>query len=198
MEEEKINKDVAIIVGRFQVPELTDGHKALISTAIKSSGKTIIFVGETKENIRTSHDPLSYEVRKNMIEESLSPYYGMNRAVKIFRIDDIGNYPKWVERLDKKIDALIELGIIEGDCKVYIWGSRDSVATKYKENGGKYDVHIFNEFVQGEKISGSKVREKIKNSPDPLKGNWDRKTRELAIWLSWKFENNNNNKGENL
>ena len=55
---------------------------------------------------------------------------------RIHKIEDIGNWPLWVKALDEMLEPLSKEG------EIYILGSRDSVATKYKEFGGKFEVAL--------------------------------------------------------
>ena len=174
---------VGIIVGRFQVPDLTKGHRGLFSKAFNECEKLIVFIGETKNGKITPHDPLPYEPRANMIVEFFLNRYGKGKIPQIYKIVDIGDYPKWVEDLDSKIQSLMNLELIEESDDINIYGSRDSVAEKYKENGGKYKTCVVQEVGTG--ISGTEVRKNIWESYKP---DWDKEKREFAIWLAGKLE----------
>lgn len=185
-----------IIVGRFQVPMLTDGHKYLIKNAAFEVDQLIIFIGDTKDGKLTSHDPLPFEARVKSINQFINQaiddpldFYerkllslSKDENIKIFRIVDVGNYPKWVENLDSKIEALRLLEIIPEDNEIFIIGSRDSVAQKYKDNGGKFDTIEINELKDSNNISisGTEYRKNLIESFSP---SWDMGEREFAIWL---------------
>lgn len=194
MKRERKNQ-VAIVVGRFQVDELTAGHEKLLETAIKESDKVIVFVGDTKGGVRTEHDPLPYEARKKMIkrwyeypsekEQETTNHSGYNciDGVDVFRMEDLGNYPRWVEMLDRKIESLIDLEVIPRGANIFIYGSRDSVAERYKENGGKYETREVSEereFCTGSSISGTERRKKIYDEFSPK---WDSYSRRLVIYM---------------
>lgn len=179
----------AIIVGRFQVPELTRGHRELLQNGIYVYDKTIIFIGITKNETLTLHNPLPYEARKQMIIEEFMDY---REKFEIYPIHDLGNYPRWVEKLDKKIEALITLGIIPEESKIEILGSRDSVASKYKENGGIHEVYELKERIDWKngistKISGTKTRKEIRETYKIPLGEWTINLRKFAIWYSGKL-----------
>ena len=63
---------IGVIVGRFQVDNLTRGHNYLLDKVRGDFGNNnvVIFIGETKNSERTAHDPLPFEARKEMILES--------------------------------------------------------------------------------------------------------------------------------
>ena len=191
----KRKNQVAIVVGRFQVDKLTTGHEKLLETAIKESDKVIIFIGDTKGSVRTEHDPLPYEARKEMIkrwygypleeekETTNHSRYNCIDGIDIFRIEDLGNYPRWVEMLDRKIESLIDLEVIPRGANIFIYGSRDSVAERYKENGGKYETREVSEekeFCTGFSISGTERRKRIHDEFSPK---WDNYSRRLVIYM---------------
>lgn len=178
-----------IIVGRFQVPRLTEGHKSLFKHAFRDQNvdKVVVFIGETKDGKPTPHDPLPFEARKSMIEEFKEENSaGSERIVEILKIKDLGNYPKWVEQLDKKIESLINLDIIQDNSEIIILGSRDSVATRYKENGGKYEVEVIpaaKNVCENSPYSGTMVRERIISNYTPT---WTESLRRFLIYFIGK------------
>lgn len=176
-------KKVGIIIGRFQVSKLTKGHLHLIDSVRRDFGdNTIIFIGETKHSERTSHDPLPYEARKAMINESYS------RIDKIFLIRDIGDYPKWVKKLDEKIELLKELEEIPKDSEIYICGSRDSVVDRYKEYGGIHNTKQYPDVKDLNKtVSGTDQRNEVIKYYVP---SWDNE--ELREFLVWWYGKNDN------
>lgn len=165
-------KRVGIIVGRFQVPKLTEGHYNLISSVCREFDKTVVFIGTTKTGEMTFHDPLPFEARKELISQTFPDLGPM-----IFEIRDIGDWTRWVEDLDRKIESLRNLGIIGSHDEVVICGSRDSVPTKYTDYGGTHKTYILSPF--GE-FSGTACRIDIVNKYKPV---WTEESRSLAIWL---------------
>lgn len=175
---------VGVVVGRFQVPTLHEGHCRLIEHAINNYDQVIVLIGDTISKKLTSHDPLPYEARKSMISEVYP------NAI-IGKIVDVGNWEKWVKNLDSLIECACIFEHIE-DPEIYICGSRDSVVDRYKESGGKYETDIFEEFLgsHGAKISGTETRRKVFETFKPC---WNIDQRSLAIWISsWNDDNDNN------
>lgn len=174
-------KKLGIIVGRFQVSELTKGHTHLIECAKREfNDNVIIFLGETKNSERTAHDPLSYEARKVMINEEYP-------RVKVYLIRDIGDYQKWVRELDKRIEMLKDLEEIPRNSEIYICGSRDSVVNMYKENGGVHNIREYTDMKNlTTTISGTDSRNEIIKNYRPK---WTKELREFLIW--WYGENDN-------
>lgn len=175
---------VGVIVGRFQVPMLHEGHYRLIEHAMNNYDRVIIFIGDTISKKLTLHDPLPYEARKSMIAEVWP------NAI-IGKIVDVGNWEKWVKNLDTLIECACIFEHIENP-EIYICGSRDSVVDRYKESGGKYEIDVFKEFVgfQGTRFSGTDERRKILETYKPC---WNIDQRNLAIWInSWNNDNDDN------
>lgn len=140
-----------IIVGRFQVPALTRGHIGLINEVLGLSSEVIVFIGDTKDGRIDSHDPLPYQSRRKMIQNAFP-----DKPLKIFRLEDIGNFPLWVKELDNTIDLFIKTEIIRYSGEIILFGSRDSFISGYKANSGKYKTREIKEIGNG--VSGTKSR----------------------------------------
>lgn len=63
---------LGVVVGRFQVPKLHAGHKALIEAAIAECAKVLIVVGSPGHGgpALTIRNPLDYETREAMIKKA--------------------------------------------------------------------------------------------------------------------------------
>jgi len=62
----RIRYSVGILIGRFQVDELTDGHKYMIQSIIDNHSKVVVFLG-IAPTVSTIRNPLDFESRKQMI-----------------------------------------------------------------------------------------------------------------------------------
>lgn len=178
-----MKKKIGIIVGRFQVHELHQGHTYLIGQALEKFDEVRVFLGVTKGEIIDLRNPLPFEARKTMLLEQFPQLFN-----KIDKIEDIGNWKLWVESLDNRLKDLENLG------DIFIFGSRDSVASRYKEFDGKYEVVCLEELPN---FSGTAVREDISNKYQPI---WNKNNRKLAIWMveSLKRVNSSSSVGHNL
>lgn len=176
-------KKLGIIVGRFQVPELTSGHKYLIGEAIRRSDKVIIFVGTTKNGVPSSRSPLPFEAVKNSIMEDkdIEPF-----ILGIYSIEDVGNFPIWVRNLDNLISSLYKLGLVSRDYEPTLYGSRDSMIPGYIENNGTYKAEFIppptNPTIRT--VSGTEFRKKFKDEYHPQ---LDYNDRCLLIWYSENY-----------
>ena len=146
-----IPAEIAVIVGRFQVPELHEAHKELIQMVVDAHPRVLIFLG-LSPNKCTKNNPLDFQARKKMIEEAFP-------SVECFYIEDCPSDDLWSKDLDKQIDRQIG-----PDKRVVLYGSRDSFIRFYH---GKYECV---ELIPDKYVSGSEIRKrigiKVKNTPE--------------------------------
>lgn len=158
---QKNKYDCAVLIGRFQVPDLHEAHKKLIKTVCDKHQKVIIFLGLSP--IFDIHDPLDFEARKQMILEAFP-------NVIVAYIPDMHSDEFWSKKLDEQI------GHLKGpNQSVILYGGRDSFLTHYK---GKFPTE---EIEQDVWISGTEIRAMVKNN---VKSNRD--FRHGAIWQTWQ------------
>lgn len=143
MKTQEARYDVGVIVGRFQVPELHEGHRDLIRHVCSEHEKTILFLG-TSPLWATTSNPLDFQARRQMIHEEF-PY------VEIAYIKDVNNDQRWSRTLDSMIGDLIT-----PSQTVVLYGARDSFVKHYT---GSYPTRV----LEAEKVlSGTAVRNKVK------------------------------------
>lgn len=134
---------VGVIVARFQVAELTEGHKALIDYVLsKNHTLNVIFLGLAPTRA-TKNNPLDYASRQKMLEEA---YPG--KFIIQYIIDEPSDY-NWSYHLDEMIAN------IAGDKKAVLYGSRDSFCRCYH---GHYPVE---EYIPKIICSGTEYRETV-------------------------------------
>lgn len=110
---------VGVIVGRFQVAELTDGHKEIFEYVLsKGHNQNIVILGVAPTKA-TKNNPLDFDSRRRMIEET---YPGMFTVM--FVKDNVSD-----EVWSNNIDALVD--DIAGRRPVTFYGSRDSFIIYY-------------------------------------------------------------------
>ena len=150
-----MQKPVGVIVGRFQVDELHEGHKDLIDFVRSQHDRIVIFLGLSP--IKCSvNNPLDFEARKQMI---LNEY----PDITVLYIKDTSSDYVWSDKLDEMI-----VDITGPNQGVVLYGSRDSFIKHYF---GQYETI---EYKQKVYISGTEIRKKIsskvKASADFRKG----------------------------
>lgn len=89
------SKSVGVIVARFQVPSLTEGHRALIDYVLARHQEVLVVLGESR-TLATPHDPLPYELRAAMVA-------GEYPTVRVHSIRDNRSDALWSEDLDRLI-----------------------------------------------------------------------------------------------
>lgn len=154
--EEVAERDgVGVLVGRFQVSNLTDGHKELFESVIQRHQKTLCIIGLAPIRA-TKNNPLDFESRRKMIQD-------IYPNIQIFYITDRPSNEDWSRALDKIISDNIPPG-----AKATLYGSRDSFINYYS---GKYTTKVFQ---QKSYTSGTKDRTNLAfntvNSEDFRKG----------------------------
>ena len=135
-------KDVGVIVARFQVDDLTEGHVDLIQQVVDSHYKTIIILGLSPVKC-TKYNPLDFEARKQLL---LAKY----PDITVLYLKDTYDDVIWSNCLDRMIKD-----IIGPNDKPYLYGSRDSFIKYYS---GKYECI---ELEQNVFVSGTDVRKAI-------------------------------------
>ena len=115
--------EIGVIMARFQVAELHEGHKQLINTVLHYHKKVIIFLGVSRKSA-DKNSPLDFANRRAMINE-LYP------NIVVLPQLDVRDDGKWSQTLDAQI------GLPFGELSAVIYGSRDSFIPHYK---GKYKV----------------------------------------------------------
>jgi bifunctional NMN adenylyltransferase/nudix hydrolase len=122
---------LGVIIGRFQVPELHNGHKSLIDHAYVNSDKVVIFVGAAPF-ILTKRNPLPPEAAAQVVREYIKKSHKKNMAV--LALPDIkGSDEEWSARLDVMLSSL------GYNCEVTLYTDRDGFNPHYK---GKYPVVV--------------------------------------------------------
>jgi len=138
--DEVYTKDgVGVIIGRFQVSELTDGHKSIIDSVVDRHIKTLCIVG-LSEIKASKNNPLDFSSRQQMLTEAYPD-------IHIFYIKDAPYDGDWSRKLDSVISTHIP-----PDANVTLYGSRDCFVSRYH---GKYGTK---ELVQEIFTSGTKER----------------------------------------
>ena len=116
--------DCGIIVGRFQLAELHNGHLELIQGVVDKHERVVLFLGVSPV-LATQRNPLDFESRKQMILDKFP-------NVTVLYIKDIKSDELWSEKLDEQI-----ADIISPTQTLALYGSRDSFINHYK---GKYQT----------------------------------------------------------
>ena len=135
--------DIGIVVGRFQVPYLHDGHGALIESVMKRHKKVLVLIGKTPGVLVTKENPLDYHTRMLMIRKAYPD-------ISILPINDLPSHKDWSRAVDGQISLAFD-----GADSVLLYGSRDSFIPYYS---GKWPTV---ELEQSRDWSATKIRKMV-------------------------------------
>ena len=118
-------KELAVIIARFQVPELHAGHTKLLEEGFAHGEHVLILLGLSKTGKITDDDPLDFKTRKILLEFELAK----NLAnVTIMPIKGKSNNRVWSESVDAIISNFDTNSVV-------LLGGKDSFIPHYS---GKY------------------------------------------------------------
>lgn len=112
-----IKPSYGVIVGRFQVNELHDGHMELFRAVRARHNRVLVFVGVSPTG-STKRNPLDFETRKRMIQAKFPEF-------TVLPLKDVMTDEMWSKSLDEKIREVVDYG------DVTLYGGRDSFVPHY-------------------------------------------------------------------
>lgn len=140
----EMSPNVGVIVARFQVDELTDGHKDLIQHVADNHERVVIFLGLSR-CLCTVNNPLDYKTRKFMIEKDYPD-------VRVLYVKDCHSNILWSNKLDDQLQRELKK-----DETAMLYGSRDSFIKYYS---GKFPT---TKLEPKRVVSGSARRQELSN-----------------------------------
>lgn len=140
-------RTIGVVIGRFQVDELTDGHLALIEHVKRNSNDVCILHGTSKE--RNLKNPLPWECVSQMLRTTFPDIFYIHPL-----LDVPGDNRKWSDTVDQFLDLLFP------DCEIKLYGGRDCFKKDYV--GKHQPVVEFPDFDKSE--TGTRVRSRIISS----------------------------------
>jgi bifunctional NMN adenylyltransferase/nudix hydrolase len=156
MKNQELKASVGVVIGRFQVPEITEAHRDLVSTVKSRHSKVIILVGCAP--VANYSNPLDFQTRFLMLTKEFPD------AI-ILPIHDQKRDEAWSKGVDSAIN-----GVLLPTQTVIIYGGRDSFIRHYS---GKFTTQAL-ESDTYYNVSGSAVRDAIRhqsfNSVDYRRG----------------------------
>ena len=166
----EIQARVGITVGRFQVAHLTEAHKALIETMLNENHYTVVLIGVRPFDKQDKRNPLTYEMRRNMILEEFSKIPVGKRLI-IMPFEDKDFFPLWVKELDVAVSSIVKMleSKVYEHFVPYLYGGRDSFLDGYIKYSNFYNTINLQEresfqLLAEKQISGTKQREEIAKS----------------------------------
>lgn len=111
-------QSLGVAIGRFQIPELHEGHLALLDAISDRHEQMLILVGHNTIRFNTD-DPFPFHIRKQMLEGRYP------RATILPLMDSPVSNEHWSSTVDQKVRSVSYTG------KAVLYGSRDSFIPKY-------------------------------------------------------------------
>jgi bifunctional NMN adenylyltransferase/nudix hydrolase len=144
------DKDVGVIVGRFQVHELHVAHRQIIESVMANHKKVIIFLGVTPAQV-TKNNPLDFVARKEMILDAFP-------SITVMPLPDTPDDKDWSKELDSRIREACPVN------SIVMYGGRDSFIKYYS---GNFETRELEQtiFVSGTEVRKNVSRE-VKSSAD--------------------------------
>lgn len=133
--------DIGVVIGRFQVPGLTDGHKHIIDNVLESHKQIVVIIG-ISPTLGTKKNPLGYTARMQMIQDVYP------KAIVLPHMD-VGFDETWSKQLDTLIRSVCPVG------SVCLYGGRDSFIKRYYGIYPTFEIGITDE------KEGTRIREEI-------------------------------------
>jgi ADP-ribose pyrophosphatase YjhB (NUDIX family)/nicotinamide mononucleotide adenylyltransferase len=151
-------KDLAqngVIIGRFQVEKLTEGHVKLIQSVLDRHEKVHVFLGLPIWR-GYSENPLPFECREQMIWDAFKHEH---HRLFVRYIADCRTNEEWSRNLDEQLAK-----IISPNQSVMLYGGRDSFLKSYT---GQYPTEeLMLEIFTSGTITRKKISQAVRRSED--------------------------------
>jgi bifunctional NMN adenylyltransferase/nudix hydrolase len=131
------SNSLGVIIGRFQCVYLHEGYVQLINHVKQRHSKVLIVLGSPR-SYPTNHDPLSYNIRNDMLRSQVSEIFPEDTTIFVDQILDTPSDKTWSTNLDKIIS---KHSVYYGETsQTILYGSRDSFLKTYT---GRYKTEYF-------------------------------------------------------
>ena len=121
---------VGVIIGRFQTPNLHQGHHNLIHYVKEHCDNVLVLIG-VSPTAGTKKNPLDYPTRRTMFLEQ------ENSNFIVAPLLDMSNDIAWTINVDSIIRTIFPFQ------SVSLFGGRDSCLSIYKDSGGTFTTNHF-------------------------------------------------------
>ncbi len=134
-----------VIIGRFQVADLTKGHAELIHRVARKHNKVIILLG-VNAKLSTKENPLGYESREKLLRDYWADTLDKNtsKPLIIAPLPDRATDALWSKQVDVLLDSLVGPRTSKT-----LYGGRDSCVEHYitpPDHGGMEIGDLRNDF----------------------------------------------------
>lgn len=115
-----MRKTVGVIVGRFQVPALHDGHQYLLNHVLAKADMLVVLLGVSPVDGYTAENPLTFAQREMILRSYVHP-------VTVFPLPDRRTNEEWSQH----INTLLGTTFPSINYDVTLYGGRDSFIDSY-------------------------------------------------------------------
>lgn len=123
--------NLGVVIGRFQVSSLHEGHVALLSAVSAKVDRLLVLVGVTPAALN-AHDPLPFFCRADAIR-TVFP------AATVLPLEDQRNDTLWCQQIHAIVESVTRnLGVVD----VTIFGGRDSCLAHYTGSYAKEELNL--------------------------------------------------------
>lgn len=146
-----MSRSVGVVIGRFQVPSLHGGHKAIINHVLEKEGEACVLVGVAGRIDGGLKNLLPFPAIQQMIRSEWPLPHNTGR-LHIHPLPDIpGQDLQWSLQIDRFLDLLFPYH------EVTLYSGRDSFKPSYS---GKYRP-VVDWYGYDGNVNGSKLRDDI-------------------------------------
>jgi bifunctional NMN adenylyltransferase/nudix hydrolase len=139
----KAKEAVGVVLGRFQLPSLHVGHKALIRKVLELHQKAVIVIAETPISFNR-RNPLTGKLRKALLDAEFA-----GQSVQVVVLKNNESDEIWSRNFDQLLTSTVP------DANFIIYGARDNSLRHYS---GQYQTEVIDLDLP---TSATKVREKV-------------------------------------
>lgn len=130
-----MTRPLGVLVGRFQIHTLTDGHKYLFAQVAGRCSRVLALVG-VPPVLGTRRDPLDYLVRARMLQDYWTDAYREGPELTVLPSIDCPSNEEWARRIDQMIDA-----VAPGQAATIFCGP-DGCGPLYRTAGGRHPIEV--------------------------------------------------------
>lgn len=142
---------VGVIIGRFQVPQLTVAHVALIRNVARDNDQVAVLLGVSPTDGRSAENPLTFTQRRQLFAGPPAI------AGLLLPIEDRPTDEEWSANVDK----LLRFTFPPDRYEVTLYGGRKSFRESYRGSYPTADVTL------DMSVSGTEMRENVKENQTP-------------------------------
>lgn len=144
---------INVVIARFQVPSLTEGHKELLNKARNKCDHVLILLGCSDLDGKTAENPLLFLQRKAAVERAAANINLLASCYTVMPLRGSKSNKEWTQRVDDMIYTLWP------DAEATIWVGRDSVVPACYM--GRANIELLEET---KSISGTETRKLLRPS----------------------------------